>query len=737
MKLCSCFRLTSLDPNRDLQSKILSSSVRFFLRHLKLRKHGKRLSLIVKIASHRSKMTTLARRTMEKSGCSLSKLRKLQEISGKSQHIMGPGVMLTNTSRLLQDGKVLITNTLEKHGNLRVAHQALLAIIQAQGSSNDALDELFRACEDYWQKFCRKAFLFEDVRSLLSALGQERQEKFLNRISSEGSTDGAYGTNDASDSTTPALNILKLRYCFSLRVGVPNDHLEKFACDALKVYQTSLDGTSPCPEAAMLAVMALVRLAFAGLAEATSAPRYDQYLLQAVFVLETCRASIKDYYPYTLVLLQIKSLLGLMSLAMKDFKSLNVKNVQWETTGHLLLTRISTTHPRSAVTTTPSEETGIEPLRALSAALSMLDSSGESLSTQIRSGLKNGSYVNVIESVDMKSDLECSLNKNLFIQEEARIKQLLSVPDVEDIPLRPSHLVDNRDYSYLPSYEAEGSPAFGQYLRSGPLPGEKWLAAVTLINQAIRFLKGELYGHRAPNANEIELFQTALAAFGDNGTRELTDVELDNLKAHTSLASAIVAMKPPSGPEGSTLNQHISDIEDWLRGRVRSTEDAQKGDDDATFKKDTLHFGSSAQILAPSWTWLHRSFSLLETLQAISLFLSTLNPKSKPKSTKSKAKAGLIAADTLSTMQNLIQEIETSVHESARKLKRELDAPGMLGRLMDIGLGRDEGQDEPSPVGKVLEGLVDMTSLEVLCGDMKESWEDALDGILAVKVKTK
>jgi hypothetical protein len=56
---------------------------------------------------------------------------------------------------------------------------------------------------------------------------------------------------------------------------------------------------------------------------------------------------------------------------------------------------------------------------------------------------------------------------------------------------------------------------------------------------------------------------------------------------------------------------------------------------------------------------------------------------------------------------------------------------------MDVGLGRDEEKDELSPVGKVLEGLADATSFEVLCGDMRESWEDALDGILAVKVKAK
>ena len=645
--------------------------------------------------------------------------------------------MLTETSRLLRNAKVRITTTLGKQENLRTAHQALLAITEAQEPSSETYDELHQACEKYWQKFRRKAYCFEDIRRSLSSLDQQKQQKFLDQLSSKESEDNASEISDASDGTTPALNLLKLRYYFSLPVGVSRDQLEKFVCDALGVYHTSFDGSSPCPEAGLLAAMALVRLAFGGLAESKSAPRYDQGLLQAVFVLETCRTRIKDYYPYSLLLLQIKSLLGFMSLAMKDFKSLNVKNVQWETTGHLLLTRISTTHPRSAGITTPSEEAGIEPLRALGSALFMSDSAGESLSTQVRSGLKNGSYINVIESVEMRSDLEHSLNKHLFIQEEARIKQLLAVPDAQDIPLRPSRLVDNRDFSYLPSYEAEESPAFEHYLRSGPLPGERWLAAITLYNQTVRFLKGELYGHRGPSTTEIELFQTALAASGDTNVKELTDVELGNLKAHTSLANAAVAMKHPGGQESNSLHQHIADLEHWLGGIASVAKASNEADEDSNQKRDLLHFGSTVQIQAPSWTYLHRTFSLLETLQGISLLLAILNSKSRTKSTKLKAQAEPMGKEKISEMQKIVEEVEATVHEDARKLKRQLNASGMLGRLMDIGLGRDEEMDGQSPVGKVLEGISDATSLEVLCGDMKESWEDALDGILAVKVKAK
>lgn len=646
-------------------------------------------------------------------------------------------IVLTDKPRLVQDGKAFVMSFLQKQGSLRAAQQALLGMIQILEPHSGPDGELLRSCEDYWHKFRSKAYCFEDIKSVLSELDQPKQERFLDTLSSRSSKEEEGGTKDASESNNAALNLLKLRYCFSLPVGVSPEQLHKFVCDSLEVYRTSLDGSAPCPEAALLSAMALVRLAFAGLAKSKSAERSDQDLLQAVFLLESCRSRTKDYYPYSLLLLQIKSLLGLMSLAMTDFRSLNVKNVQWETTGHLLLTRISTSHPRSAGTATPSEEAGTEPLRALAAALVMSENAGESLSAQIGSGLKNGSYVTVIESVDMRSDLEYSLNKHVFIQEEARIKQLLSTPDAEEIPLRPSHLIDNRDFSYLPSYEADGSPAFGHYLRSGPLPGERWLAAITLYNQTVRFLRGELYGHRAPSTNEIELFQTALAASSNADTKELTDVELDNFTAHTVLASAAVALKRPSGPDDAGLDKHISELETWLRAKVGLSEETSKTDDAVKSPRYTLDFGSDIHIKAPSWTYLHRAFSLLETLQGVALLLAVLSPQPKAKSAKAKAKPGRISADTISAMQELVQEIETGIHQSARELKRDLNVSGMLGRLMDIGLGRDEKQDELSALGKMLEGLSDVTSLEVLCGDIRESWEEALDGILAVKVKTK
>ena len=321
------------------------------------------------------------------------------------------------------------------HPDLRNAHLADLAVLQIPLNPETSQREILKACGNYWQKFRRKVYCFADLKDSINSLNQQHQRDFLDHLdqSPEINADGAKASPDRM---IPKLNGLKMKYCFDLSTEASKSELELFAHEALHLYRESLKATSPCPEAALLAAMTLARLAFSS----TSGMRVDgtdAYLLQASFILEACRTLTQEYYPYSLLLLKVEAVLGLMSLAMKAFKQLNIKNMQWETTGHLLLTRISTLHPQAFGRSTPSEDKGIEPLRALGSALSMSDGSGESLSIQIRSGLKNGSYVNVIESLDMRSDLEHSLSREVYAYDEARIKRILNLPDIDEIRSRP------------------------------------------------------------------------------------------------------------------------------------------------------------------------------------------------------------------------------------------------------------------------------------------------------------
>ena len=166
----------------------------------------------------------------------------------------------------------------------------------------------------------------------------------------------------------------------------------------------------------------------------------------------------------------------------------------------------------------------------------------------------------------------------------------------------------------------------------------------------------------------------------------------------------------------SHITESIDEIETWLR--LKSTEPQQ---------------GCVAirSIVAPTWKYLHASFTSLETIQGISLFLSAVSKKSSRVS-----KALSIRTETILKLRSLITEAEAAIHKQAKDIKVALNDAGVLGNLVDIVTGRSEDGERQSDVGQAIENLGDAARLETYCGEMKESWEDALNGVLGCKIKT-
>jgi N-terminal acetyltransferase B complex non-catalytic subunit len=87
---------------------------------------------------------------------------------------------------------------------------------------------------------------------------------------------------------------------------------------------------------------------------------------------------------------------------------------------------------------------------------------------------------------------------------------------------------------------------------------------------------------------------------------------------------------------------------------------------------------------------------------------------------------------------SIVEEIKTQT----RTLKSNLSASGLLGQLVDVatngpGLqqakeGDETPEDEKLRLSRRIEELVGMSSLELFCGSLMESWEEALDGVLTV-----
>jgi len=211
--------------------------------------------------------------------------------------------------------------------------QALLAKINLLASStkmdSDFSPKLLEACQEYYEHFGSKTFCFDDLIQSLRTAGTEVVRSFQS------------GIEDERPSNMPSprsLFSLKLEYHVLSTTEPASQDIANFASKALKLYSAGQDNESIASEAALLSALALLRLAHKS--------KDPALILQSSMVLHTACSKFKDYYPLRILLIQLQMASGQIHLGMQNFSKLSVKNLQWETVGHLLLTRISTLHPR-------------------------------------------------------------------------------------------------------------------------------------------------------------------------------------------------------------------------------------------------------------------------------------------------------------------------------------------------------------------------------------------------------
>jgi len=244
-----------------------------------------------------------------------------------------------------------------------------------------------------------------------------------------------------------------------------------------------------------------------------------------------------------------------------------------------------------------------------------------------------------------------------------------------------------------------------------------------------RLLTNALQSHSGAVSLPLHYLQQILSLTGDldiSEGKELTFAEIHNHECHRLVADALLS---EAFADLNKFDEILDKIKDWLEGKGVALNSRPSLD---TYGTDGVsRFGD---VQTPTWVYLHSSFSKLETLQLLSLFAAVASKRSK--SAKSKTLA--VTKERIASLQELVASVQSGIHDSAKKLKEELNAPGVLGKLFDVALGRTDGEKEDTPenpVGVEIEKLCDAATLETLCGDMRESWEDALDGILAVKTK--
>lgn len=211
---------------------------------------------------------------------------------------------------------------------------------------------------------------------------------------------------------------LKRRFAELIESQAPTTAIQSFAISALKLFRSSITTLSSNArrspaDACFLAISALVRLY-----EQSSE---KQFLLHAAFAAEALLRHDSHIHEARLVLVYLYMRLRLGSIAMRFFDSLSVKEVQYDTVGHVLFTRISLIHPYPM---TWSKKGKLDPLRRAGQALAVYSRCETKLTDTVTSVLDHGQAGMIFDLQELRNSLRRSLQRRVTLLELRRIARL-------------------------------------------------------------------------------------------------------------------------------------------------------------------------------------------------------------------------------------------------------------------------------------------------------------------------
>lgn len=240
---------------------------------------------------------------------------------------------------------------------------------------------------------------------------------------------------------------------------------------------------------------------------------------------------------------------------------------------------------------------------------------------------------------------------------------------------------------------------------------------------------------KLPVANDLPVFDDLNPA---DLQSELTSAEIESLKVQLNLLKTTLSIsngsskkKTPPSPE---INDFIAEITEWLTNKSASLTSQIS----ASYETMPISRRQSSVSSAPTWIYFHSNITLLETLKAIKLFTIFV--------TKAKS---LQASSQLQNLEPLIQQIIEKIKSKTQELKAQIATSGILGDLVSLVMGNHDDEPDSSEdteqsndnkhaparfvnISAVAEELMDVASLELFFGSLMDSWDEALDGVLAL-----
>ncbi|PYH93734.1 putative cytoskeleton organization protein [Aspergillus ellipticus CBS 707.79] len=637
-------------------------------------------------------------------------------------HLLITATQKLNTSDTTAETRKFLDNFIASTPKSRNARLARLDLAHWSFQAGDLkAEELISACQDYFDHNKHKLYCFGDLRNYASVLDKASLVKLVEYLSKsqEEQTDGKKSADDVA-----RINALKCEYCFLLSAesNAPKETVEDFVSRCLQVYREaerpdkssapSTIESQPSDDLCVLAAMSLI--GFSG----ENTP--DTALVRAAAILERLLVDSPHNYQALLLLVRIYLRLGAGSLALKTFSKLSVKQIQFETVAHNLFTRLATIHPHSAPPIDGAEYKDFNPQSAFVQALNFYKTADVTTGRNRSKGLDYGSYVNIQGTIDLQKRLRSSICRRMWALDVRRMQRLAGGDPMgryEEMARDSTPLVDQRIFDAFMNCEAPGQPTFEERMRLGPLPRDRWIKSSRVTDHLFGLLKSMVAQKPVSVEPELPGLEDIV---GPEAEAEMTPAEIESAKINLSLLTLTLFANGSKSVSSEQADGCLTLVEEWLDSKLKgvAVNDANVS---PVMSTTAICLGGDVPT-APSWRYLHDLFILLDSLKALSL-LSSIALRKGSKSKLSKERVEKLA----DSMRQVHQNVRTNI----RALKSHISAPGVLGSLIDLVVAGPGSEDGPQ-LRAELDKTLDMSTLEVFCGELMESWEEGLNGLFAV-----
>jgi N-terminal acetyltransferase B complex non-catalytic subunit len=215
--------------------------------------------------------------------------------------------------------------------------------------------------------------------------------------------------------------------------------LEQVAKDAVAAYSSAINDDGrisasllptdrhPADDFCTLAAMALTKLSISSsdTAGETIKTHRAAYVLQATLLLDYAWSKSKSNSDFSLLLVRLYSSLGCGSQAMKAYLHLNLKQIQLDTLGYILLDRISSLHPHPFSSAPDGSSENYSPVEHLKRHQKMYRNIRGQVAQNTWKAFEHGSYDTIFQFKEFSDIMSSGMIATSSFAETKRIVRLI------------------------------------------------------------------------------------------------------------------------------------------------------------------------------------------------------------------------------------------------------------------------------------------------------------------------